>query len=165
MSIEKFFLESIIKRLQYYKELGNKTFNQLNDNDFHFIPEEECNSIAVIIQHMNGNMLSRWTDFLKSDGEKEWRRRDAEFEEKELSKQLLIELWEQGWACFLDALKVLTENDLQKTIYIRSEAHSVVDAINRQMAHTAYHVGQIIYAAKILKNKSWKNLSMPRNKT
>jgi len=160
--IEKIFLESAIKRLAYYKELGDKTFAQLDEQNFHFIPGEECNNIALIIQHLHGNMLSRWTDFLTTDGEKEWRQRDAEFEEQQFSKTELINHWDKGWACFFNALHALEEDDLQKTIYIRSEPLSVIDAINRQLAHVSYHVGQIIYVAKIIKGNAWKNLSMPK---
>lgn len=159
------FLSSAIKRLKYYKDLGDKTFAQLSDRDFHFAPAEECNSIAVIIQHMHGNMLSRWTNFLTSDGEKEWRTRDAEFEEQDLSKQQLIALWEEGWKCFLDALQSLSVTDLEKTIYIRTEPLSVVDAFNRQFAHYPYHVGQIIYIGKMIKNKDWESLSIPKGES
>ena len=165
MSIAEIFLQSAIKRVCYYKELGDQTFAQLSENDFHFIPAEGCNSIAMIIQHMHGNMLSRWTNFLQEDGEKDWRKRDAEFEEQNLNKEQLLALWEEGWKCFLDVVKSLTEADLQKTIYIRSKPLTVIDAFNRQFAHYPYHVGQIIYAAKILKNKNWKNLSVERNKS
>lgn len=159
------FLSSAIKRLKYYKDLGDKTFAQLSDEDFHFIPAEECNSIAVIIQHMHGNMLSRWTDFLNSDGEKEWRKRDEEFEEQNVSKEQLLNLWEEGWKCFMDAITSLSDDNLEKTIYIRTEPLSVVDAINRQLAHYPYHVGQIIYAAKIIKDKNWQNLSVPKGRS
>ena len=156
------FLQSAIKRLHYYKELGDKTFAQLNENDFHFQPNAESNSMAIIVQHMAGNMLSRWTDFLTTDGEKEWRKRDAEFEEQNLSKKQLLDLWEKGWNCCLDTLAALTEEDLLKTIYIRNEGLLVVDAINRQLAHYPYHVGQIIYVGKIIKNKNWHNLSIAK---
>jgi hypothetical protein len=111
---------------------------------------------------MAGNMLSRWTDFLTSDGEKDWRNRDTEFEEQPLSKQQLIELWEKGWKCFLDALRQLNGGDLSKTIYIRHEAILVVDAVNRQLAHYPYHVGQIVYIGKIIKDQNWQSLSIPK---
>lgn len=165
MSLASFFLESAIKRLGYYKSLGDKTFEQLNDNDLHFQPNEESNSIAIIVQHMAGNMLSRWTDFLTSDGEKDWRNRDTEFEDQNLTKQQLIALWEKGWDCFLRALGSLTEEDLLKTINIRNEGLLVIDAINRQMAHYPYHTGQIIYLAKIIKNKDWQNLSIAKGQS
>ena len=156
------FLNSAIKRLGYYKELGDKTFDQLNEADFHFTPNDESNSIAFIIQHMAGNMLSRWTDFLTSDGEKDWRNRDTEFEEQNLTKQQLVDWWQKGWACLLNSLQSLTPDDLLKTIYIRNEGLSVIDAINRQMAHYPYHVGQIIYLTKIIKNENWHNLSIAK---
>jgi hypothetical protein len=162
MNIGTEFLKSAIKRLSYYKELGDKTFDQLNESDFHNQPNAESNSIAIIIQHLAGNMLSRWTDFLTADGEKQWRNRDAEFEEQNLSKTELLHLWEKGWNCCLDTIAALTEDDLLKTIHIRSEGLLVVDAINRQLAHYPYHVGQIIYVAKIIKNENWQNLSIAK---
>ncbi len=162
MTIGIEFLQSAIKRSNYYKGLGDKTFEQLNENDFHFQPNGESNSIAVIIQHMAGNMLSRWTDFLTTDGEKEWRNRDTEFELQYLSKQQLTGFWEKGWKCFINALESLHEDDLLKTIYIRKEGLLVIDAINRQLAHYPYHIGQMIYAARIIKDKDWTNLSIPK---
>jgi hypothetical protein len=162
-SIGNIFLESAVKRLAYYKELGDKTFTSLTDADFHYHPNEESNSIAIIIQHMSGNMLSRWTDFLTSDGEKEWRNRDQEFGIINATKGQLTTQWEKGWTVCLDAISSLTEADLLKTIYIRNEGLSVIDAINRQLAHYPYHVGQIIYIAKMIKNKNWQSLSIPRN--
>ncbi len=165
MNLGNEFLNSTIKRLSYYKELGNKTFVQLNEADFHFQPNETSNCIALIIQHMAGNMLSRWTDFLTTDGEKEWRNRDVEFEEQNLTKQQLIEIWDKGWDCCLNMLHSLTEADLLKTIFIRGEGLPVIDAINRQMAHYPYHVGQIIYIARIIKNTGWQNLSIPKGKS
>lgn len=162
MNLGDEFLKSVIKRLKYYKELGDKTFDQLTDEDFHFQPNKENNSIAVNIQHMAGNMLSRWTDFLTSDGEKEWRNRDTEFEEQDMTKQQLLDFWEKGWACCIGSLQSLTGDDLLKTIHIRDEGLLVVDAINRQLAHYPYHVGQIIYIARIIKNESWKSLSIPK---
>ena len=163
--MENLFLLSAIKRLTYYKELGDKTFAQLSEADFHFTPAEECNSIAFIIQHMHGNMLSRWTDFLTSDGEKDWRKRDAEFEEQSVNKKQLLLLWEEGWKCFFDAVESLSDSDLEKTVYIRTRPLSVIDAINRQLAHYPYHVGQIIYSAKIIRNKNWQNLSVPKGRS
>ncbi|NOT93948.1 DUF1572 family protein [Ferruginibacter sp.] len=165
MPLASIFLQSAIKRLSYYKELGDKTFVQLNDTDFHYQPNEESNSIAIIIQHIAGNMLSRWTDFLTSDGEKEWRNRDREFEEQQMTKQQLIEFWEKGWQCCLNTLNALTEDDLLKTIHIRSEGLLVVDAINRQLAHYPYHVGQIIYVAKIITSNNWKTLSIAKSQS
>jgi len=165
MSVGNEFLQSVIKRLTYYKELGDKTFGQLKEEDLHFTPNAESNSIALIIQHMAGNMLSRWTHFLTEDGEKEWRNRDAEFETGQRSKKELIETWETGWDCFLSAVSSLKKKDLKKKISIRREELTVVDAINRQLAHYPYHVGQIIFIAKIIKNKGWKNLSIPKGRS
>jgi Protein of unknown function (DUF1572) len=162
MSLGNEFLKSAIKRLVYYKDLGDKTFAQLNDADFHFQPNEASNSIAIIIQHTAGNMLSRWSDFLTTDGEKEWRNRDTEFEEQHLTKLQLLDLWQKGWDCCLGSLNALTEADLLKTIYIRREGLLVIDAINRQLAHYPHHVGQIIYLGKIIKNGDWQNLSIPK---
>jgi hypothetical protein len=163
-SVGKTFLDSAVKRLKYYKDLGDKTLNVLTSDDLHFQPNEESNSIAIIIQHISGNMISRWTNFLTTDGEKEWRNRDGEFETKTTSKEVLLQTWQKGWDCCLDVINSLTEEDLLKTIYIRSEAIIVTDAINRQLAHYPYHVGQIIYIAKILKNTKWESLSIPKNK-
>ncbi|HEX7903352.1 MAG TPA: DUF1572 family protein [Chitinophagaceae bacterium] len=161
-SIGKEFLQTAIRRLKYCKDLGDKTFEQLNDEQFHYRPNEECNSIAIIVQHLTGNMLSRWTNFLTEDGEKEWRQRDEEFEMHAYNKQQVIELWEKGWTCLFTAIEPLQEDDLLRTIYIRKEPLSVIDAINRQLAHYPYHVGQIIYIAKEVKNIAWKNLSIPK---
>jgi hypothetical protein len=162
MSIGNNYLETAIRRLKYYKDLGDKTFVQLNDWDFHYQPNDESNSIATIIQHLAGNMLSRWTNFLTEDGEKEWRKRDEEFEVHQYTKQQLTDLWEKGWTCFLDTLSALKKKDLKKTVAIRQEELTVIDAINRQLAHYPYHIGQIIFLAKIIKNKNWQNLSIPK---
>jgi hypothetical protein len=161
----KEFLETAIKRLKYYKELGEKTFAQLEEKDFHFQPNEASNSIAVIIQHLKGNMLSRWTDFLSEDGEKPWRDRDTEFEFHDYSRLQLMDLWNEGWDCFLNSIQSLGEDDLMKTIYIRKEPLSVMDAINRQLAHYPYHIGQIVYIGRLLRDSEWKNLSIPKSST
>ena len=163
--IEKLFLDSVIKRFKEYKVLGEKTFDQLEDEEMHFQPNEASNSIAVIIQHMSGNMLSRWTNFLSEDGEKEWRNRDDEFEVHKFSKQQLIDKWDEGWKVVLQTLESLTENDLFKTITIRSQPLNVVDAINRQFAHYSYHVGQIVYLGRWIRQGEWKSLSIAKNKS
>src|SRR5688572_6069111 len=147
------YLVTAIRRMKYYKDLGDKTFEQLSDEDIHFQASQESNSIAVIVQHMTGNMLSRWTNFLTEDGEKEWRDRESEFADQRSSKKEMIAVWDKGWNCFLETLRSLNENDLLKTVTIRNESLTVVDAINRQMAHYPYHVGQIIFIAKMLKNE------------
>ncbi|HLY72234.1 MAG TPA: DUF1572 family protein [Puia sp.] len=164
MTLEKTYLDSVIKKMTAYKDLGEKTFEQLEESDFHFSPNEESNSIAIIVQHISGNMLSRWTNFLAEDGEKEWRQRDDEFEVHQFSKQQIIDVWEKGWQCLFTCLQSLNDEDLMKTITIRKEAMPVIDAINRQLAHYPYHIGQIIYIGKILKNQEWKNLSVPKKK-
>lgn len=164
-TIGKEYLETVIRRLKYYKDLGDKTFEQLDEKDLHFRPNEESNSIAIIVQHMTGNMLSRFTNFLTEDGEKEWRQRDDEFEIHQYSKQQVIELWEKGWICFFDAMGSLTEDDLLKTIYIRKEPLTVIDAINRQLAHYPYHIGQILFIGKMIKGERWKSLSIPKGQS
>src|SRR4051812_5786470 len=133
--IEQIFLDSVIKRFKEYKALGEKTFEQLREEEMRFQPNEASNSIAVIIQHLYGNMLSRWTNFLTEDGEKDSRKRDDEFEVHLFSKQQLLDKWNEGWNVFLNALESLTVDDLSKTITIRNQPLNVVDAINRQLAH------------------------------
>jgi hypothetical protein len=165
MSIEKAFLDSYLKRVRYYKQLGDETFEQLDELDFHYQVNEESNSIALIIQHLAGNMISRFTHFLTEDGEKEWRNRDTEFEDQHFSKKELLQRWEDGWACFLQAVTSLTEPDLEKTITIRHEKLTVIDALNRQLAHYPYHVGQIVYMGRMIKHKTWKNLSIPKGQS
>lgn len=161
-TIASAYLDSILKRFKSYKELGEKTFAQLNEKEFLFTPNEASNSIALIIQHMHGNMMSRWTNFLTEDGEKAWRTRDEEFESQDFSKARLLQLWEEGWDCMFKALESLKEEDLVKTIYIRTEAMTALDAINRQLAHYSYHVGQIVFIGKLLLNAEWKSLSIPK---
>ncbi|MBA2250419.1 MAG: DUF1572 family protein [Chitinophagaceae bacterium] len=162
---ERIFLSSAIKRFREYKNLAEKAFGQITEADLFYQPNEESNSIAIIIQHLHGNMMSRWTDLLTTDGEKEWRQRDAEFEIQKLSKEEILIRWQQGWSCFLGALETLSESDLQKIIHIRKEPLTVIDAINRQLAHYSYHIGQIIYVARIIKNVAWETLSIPKNKS
>jgi len=149
------YLITVIKRLKYYKGLAEKTFEQLNETEMHYTPGPESNSIAVIIQHMAGNMLSRWTNFLTEDGEKSWRNRDEEFETHPYSKEQLMKKWDDGWECFLTTLDSLSEADLSKKVSIREESLSVTDAINRQLAHYPYHIGQIVYLGRMLKKEDW----------
>ena len=164
-SLGKEYLDTVIRRVKYYKHLAEQAFDQLEENDFHFQPSSESNSIAVIIQHISGNMLSRWTSFLTEDGEKDWRQRDSEFSVHPYSKGQLIALWNEGWDCFINALQSLKEEDLLKTVTIRQEPLTVVDAINRQLAHYPHHIGQILYVGKLIKNENWKNLSIPKGKS
>ncbi|MBI1343423.1 MAG: DUF1572 domain-containing protein [Terrimonas sp.] len=161
----KEYLETVIKRVRYYKDLADRTFSQLEEKDFYFQPGAASNSIAVIIRHMAGNMLSRWTHFLEEDGEKAWRRRDDEFTIHQHTKKELLDYWEKGWSCFLDALQSLSEKDLSKTVTIRQEPLSVVDAINRQLAHYPYHIGQIVFLGRMIKDEKWQNLSIPKGES
>lgn len=161
--MEFLYIDSIKKRFLYYKNLGDKTFEQLTDEHVFWQYNEESNSIATIVKHVSGNMISRWTNFLTEDGEKPWRNRDSEFSNSLKNKTDVIELWENGWRVFLDALSEINEQNLESTIYIRGEAHSVLDAVNRQLAHYPYHIGQMVYIAKMLKNNDWKTLSIARN--
>lgn len=161
-SVAAEYLSTVVRRVKYYKELGDRTFEQLQEAGFHYQPNNESNSIAVIIQHMWGNMLSRWTNCLTEDGEKPWRNRDEEFNAHSYSKAQLLELWEKGWACFIDALNSFTEEDLLKTVYIRQEPLSLIDAINRQLAHYPCHVGQIVYLGRVICGSTWQSLSIPK---
>ncbi|WP_353140116.1 DUF1572 domain-containing protein [Pseudopedobacter sp.] len=159
------YLDSIKKQFLYYKMLGEKAIEQLNEEQLFWQYNEESNSIAVLVNHISGNMLSRFTDFLTSDGEKPWRNRDVEFANPLKSKLALMDLWAKGWECLMNALDPLTEADLEKVIYIRNDGHTVIEAINRQLAHYPYHIGQIVFIAKMLKNDDWKTLSIARNKS
>ncbi|WP_445452020.1 DUF1572 family protein [Flavobacterium sp. 25HG05S-40] len=159
------YLESVKKQFLYYKTIGEKAMEQVEPEQLFVSVNEDTNSIAVIVKHLSGNMLSRWTDFLTSDGEKEWRNRDSEFEEDVTSKEELLRIWNQGWDCLFEALNSLSSEDLETIIYIRNEGHTVIEAINRQLAHYPYHIGQIVFYAKMLKSTEWTSLSIPRNKS
>ena len=162
---DNIILESAIQQFRDYKLLAEKAFAQLAEKDFHFQPNDETNSIAINITHLHGNMMSRWTNFLTEDGEKEWRQRDDEFEVHTYPRDKLLELWEQGWLAVFGALQSLRPGDLEKTIYIRSKPLSVVDAIHRQLTHYSYHVGQIVMLGKIVKGAKWKSLTIPKGKS
>ncbi|WP_348823036.1 DUF1572 domain-containing protein [Flavobacterium aestuarii] len=159
------YLESVKKQFLYYKMLGEKAMEQLEPEQLFVSINEDTNSIAVIVKHLSGNMLSRWTDFLTTDGEKETRNRDGEFENDLQTKEQVLKVWETGWDCFLGALNSLQPEQLSEIIYIRNEGHTVIEAINRQLAHYPYHIGQIVFYAKQLKNSEWDSLSIPRNKS
>ncbi|NWN97293.1 MAG: DUF1572 family protein [Bacillus sp. (in: Bacteria)] len=165
MNIGNVYLRVVIERFKSVKTLGDKTIEQLSEKDIHWTYNQESNSIAVIVKHLSGNMISRWTDFLTSDGEKENRNRDEEFIDDVSSKSELISVWEKGWDVLIDTLTGLNEDDLLETIKIRGEKHLVLEAIERQIAHYAYHVGQIVYIGKQLKDSEWKTLSIPRGKS
>ena len=157
------YIESVKNQFLYYKMLGEKSMHQLAPEQLFLMVNEDTNSIATIVKHLAGNMLSRWTDFMTTDGEKEWRHRDAEFDNDLTTKDDVMQLWEKGWDCFLLALNSIEPEHLAYIIYIRNEGHTVIEAINRQLAHYPYHIGQIVFSAKQLKNSSWDSLSIPRN--
>ena len=159
------YLESVKKQFLYYKTLGEKAIDQLEPEQLFISLNDDTNSIAIIVNHLVGNMLSRWTDFLTTDGEKEWRNRDAEFEEILITKAELLAHWEKGWQCLFDALNSLQPEQLDEIIYIRNEGHTVLEAINRQLAHYPYHIGQLVFIAKMLQNEHWKTLSIARNQS
>lgn len=165
METNTIYLESVKKQMLYYKTIAEKAIDQLEEEQLFFAANEDTNSIAVIIKHMAGNMLSRWTDFLTSDGEKEWRNRDSEFESNSETKDELISIWKKGWDCFFNAINSLEPGQLSQIIYIRNEGQTAMDAINRQLAHYPYHIGQIVFYAKMLKKTEWNSLSIPKNKS
>ena len=201
------YLKSAKQQFQYYKQLGDKTMDQLNDEQLFWQYNDASNSIAVMAKHLWGNMMSRWTDFLTTDGEKDFRKRDEEFELRvgpslqgvdnnaegvnniaegvnniaegvdndaegvdtanaegvdEHSRAVIIEKWEQGWACLFTALDSINEDNFDTTIYIRNQGHSIPEAINRQMMHYAYHVGQMVYLGRMMKGEDWQSLSIPK---
>ncbi len=159
------YLNSIKKRFAYYREIGLKAIEQIPEDKLFWQLNEESNSIGIIVNHLHGNMISRWTNFLTEDGEKDWRSRDAEFENDINSHQQLLEKWNDGWNCLFNAIENLTVEDLTVQITIRNEKHSVIDAINRQLTHYAYHIGQIIFLAKMIQNDKWQTLSIPKGKS
>jgi len=156
------FLSSSIKQFQYYKSLGDKTFNQLKDEDLFFTSNSSSNSIAIIVNHLHGNMMSRWTNFLTEDGEKSWRTRDEEFENVIKTRNELLRKWEEGWSTLFNALDTINESNIDQEVYIRNMGHTIIEAIQRQLCHYAYHVGQIIYISKMIIDCKWKSLSIPK---
>ncbi|MGD0136213.1 MAG: DUF1572 domain-containing protein, partial [Bryobacteraceae bacterium] len=159
------YVEDSLGVFRYYKKLAERAMEQVSDEQLFATLDEEMNSIAVIVKHMTGNMKSRWTDFLTSDGEKPGRDRDAEFYDPPATRAALLQLWEEGWQCVLGTMESLSDADLGRTITIRSEAHSVMQAINRQVAHYSYHCGQIVFLAKQHCAGNWKVLSVPLGKS
>ncbi|HLO55386.1 MAG TPA: DUF1572 family protein [Saprospiraceae bacterium] len=155
------YLNSVIKQFEYYKMLGDKTFVQIPDEKLFWQCNEHSNSIATIVKHLWGNMLSRWSDFLITDGEKEWRNRDEEFVNDIVTRNELIARWNAGWKILLDTLNDLKEDDLTKIVYIRNQGHTVLEAINRQLAHYSYHIGQIVFIGKFVAIH-WDSLSIPK---
>lgn len=164
-NLGKHYIENCKHEFRKLKELGDKSFSQIRDEDFFWSPDEESNSIAIIVRHLSGNMISRWTDFLTTDGEKESRKRDEEFEKVFYTdKDDVMSRWEKGWKRLFKTIDSLNDEDLLKEVKIRNEPHSVMQAINRQLTHYGYHIGQIVYIAKHLENSNWKSLSIPRRK-
>jgi hypothetical protein len=159
------YVEDSLALFRYYKNLAERAMAQVTDGQLLAVSDDEMNSIAIIVKHMAGNMRSRWKDFLTSDGEKPDRDRDAEFIDPPTTRQASLAVWEEGWQCVFGALEPLSDKDLQRTVTIRGEAHSVMQAINRQVAHYAYHCGQIVLLAKQFKPNEWQSLSVPRRKS
>jgi hypothetical protein len=159
------YLEDSLTLFHYYKKLAERAMEQVTDDQLFEVLDAESNSIAIIVKHMYGNMRSRWMDFLTTDGEKPDRNRDSEFEDPPATRKALMNLWEQGWNYLFTALEPLSDPDLERTITIRGEAHSVMQAINRQIGHYSYHCGQIVFLAKHFQHANWKSLTIPRGKS
>lgn len=156
------YLDTTRALFRYYRELGDKALAQIGDEQIHWQPSPESNSVAIVVKHMSGNMLSRFTNFLTEDGEKPWRDRDAEFENDYASKADMLTAWQAGWNCFFEALDPLTEADLGRIVFIRNQGHTVLEALNRQLAHYAYHTGQIVFLCRMLAAENWQSLSIPK---
>jgi uncharacterized damage-inducible protein DinB len=159
------YIEDSLSLFRYYKNLAERAMEQVTDEQLLTALDPEMNSIAVTVKHMAGNMRSRWTDFLTSDGEKPDRNRDSEFEEPPSSREELLKIWEDAWRGVFTALEPLSDADMERTVTIRGEAHSVMQAINRQLAHYAYHCGQIVLLAKHFSHEHWKSLSVARGRS
>jgi hypothetical protein len=163
--LRKAYLINVIEELNQIKARSEKVFGQLTEEELHWAPNEESNSIAIIVKHLSGNMTSRWTDFLTTDGEKDYRDRDREFIDDIKSQDDLLKFWEDGWRVLFHAIKSLKEEDLLKTVTIREEPMSVLEAIQRQLVHYSNHYGQILYIGKQIKGAAWKTLSIPRGQS
>ncbi|QHI36062.1 hypothetical protein IMCC3317_14150 [Kordia antarctica] len=164
-SVAENYLESTRKQFVYYKSLGDKTFAQLTDEEIHWQQNADSNSVSIMVKHIVGNMLSRWTNFLTEDGEKEWRHRDTEFEDTYTSKAEMLAAWEKGWKCLFDAINPLEAKDVSGIIYIRNQGHTVMEAITRQLCHYAYHIGQLVYIGTLIRGSEWTSLSIPKGKS
>src|SRR5678816_1851412 len=164
--IAKQYLADALSSFRAYKTLAEKAIEQTRDDELFVTLDEESNSIAVVMKHMAGNMISRWTDFLTTDGEKPDRHRDMEFViESDTTREDVLAYWERGWKCVFDAIEPLTPDDFEKTVNIRGQAHTIVQAINRQLSHYAYHIGQIVFLAKHFRSSQWQSLSIPKNRS
>ncbi|MEQ6122799.1 DUF1572 family protein [Pseudotenacibaculum sp. MALMAid0570] len=161
--MENSYLPSIVKQFQYYKNLGDKTFLQLSENELFWQSDSEANSVAIIVKHMVGNMLSRWTNFLTEDGEKPWRNRDDEFIGSYKTKEDVLMNWDKGWNCLFEALDQVNNQNLESIVYIRNQGHTITEALNRQLCHYSYHVGQIVFLGRMLKKEDWNSLSVAKN--
>jgi hypothetical protein len=159
------YLTDSLALFRHYKKLAEGAMKQVTDAQLQIVLDPEMNSIAQTVKHMTGNMRSRWTDFLNTDGEKPDRQRDSEFVDPPATREKVLERWEEGWQLIFQALEPLTDADLSRTVFIRGEAHSVMQAVNRQIAHYAYHCGQIVLLAKHFRSQEWQSLSVPRNKS
>jgi hypothetical protein len=159
------YLTDSLALFRHYKKLAEEAMKQVTDAQLQIVLDPEMNSIAQTVKHMTGNMRSRWTDFLNTDGEKPDRQRDSEFVDPPATREKVLERWEEGWQLIFQALEPLTDADLSRTVFIRGEAHSVMQAVNRQIAHYAYHCGQIVLLAKHFRSEEWQSLSVPRNKS
>lgn len=161
--MEKEYLKNVRDVIRKYKKLGEAALDQLSEEEIHIHINPEDNNIATIVKHLSGNMLSRWTDFWNTDGEKSWRKRDNEFIDDIQSKTHLLKIWEKGWKCLMDAIEGVKDEQLSKSVTIRNEPQLLLYAINTQIAHYAYHIGQLVFLAKSIKGKDWKSLSIPKN--
>lgn len=159
------FLQSAKKQFEYYKGLGERAMAQVPDDALFWQYNAESNSIATIVKHLWGNMLSRWTDFLTTDGEKPWREREAEFENDITTRAELLAKWNEGWECLFTALDTINDSNRHTEVFIRNEPHTITDAINRQLAHYPYHVGQIVFIAKMAADSHWASLTIPKGKS
>jgi hypothetical protein len=159
------YIHNTLQQFRYYQKLGQACLDQLSEEELFYQVNETSNSVAVIINHIQGNILSRWTNFLEEDGEKDWRNRDMEFEQPIRDKEALQKSWNTGWDCFFNALEPIRDEDLENIIYIRNQGHTILEAINRQLAHYAYHIGQMVFLSKMIKGDAWKSLSIPKNKS
>lgn len=159
------YLNTVLNNFRNIKSTSERAMEQLSFEELHWMPNEESNSVAVIIKHMAGNMISRWTDFLTSDGEKPNRNRDGEFEGEFSSRDELLQTWETGWTRLFETIESLTPADLLKTVYIRTEPHTVIQAIERQVYHLSYHAGQIVYLGKLIRNSEWETITIPRGES
>ena len=159
------YLESISKQFQYYQLLGEQTFEQLTELELLQSINAESNSIAIIVNHISGNMKSRWTNFLTEDGEKNWRNRDREFESVITSEDMMLKEWQEGWSCLFEALESVSVSNIDHPIYIRNQEHTIIEAINRQLAHYSYHIGQIVYLGRMYNGPEWKSLSISKGES